>query len=1122
MNTKLCPNCNAEIPANAPGKLCPACVLRGADEVLPSNQTAPSLETLAAAFPDLEIQAFIGQGGMGSVYKVYQPALDRTAALKILSPELSSDPAFEERFAREARVMGKLQHANIVTIFESGEKGGYFYLLMEYIDGVNLRQAMQTGRFTPAEALAVVPGICDALQAAHAEGIWHRDIKPENILLDKNGAIKIVDFGIARLVGDPQRNFTLTMSGHALGSTAYMAPEQHEKPHDVDHRADIYSLGVVIYELLTGELPLGRFPSPGEKSDINARIDEIVLKTLEKERDLRQQSATEVKTDLQHAAVSKATETKPKEAEESVSFFDKPDKFFISSLSLWLGGWAGLGIGLFTSPLLAGLGILAAFFGLIGCGWILRRIRNHTHPLKHRKVLLALVFWPCVFGVCLLPMQLWILLLDHFKSNKHMESLIGHEWEPFFPFVYAVASLLIPLILSQVLWLLFAGRESQGGNRGIHKWALIGGLALAMVSILTEHVTRERWSEQESTYSMHVRFLNEGTWNEEKHYFEEAVTAMAGDVSIKTEYSAPDDPDLPVQLDVAKSGGVYLEWRSPSQVEAKKVQDKCLANLQADLHGRFGIYSLWGAQNATERATNMRGSMDRPVLFRFKGRLTFLIFAPFVVLILLVSRGWSGVLWASIASLVLAVGLSKVNWPSSESDAPPLIASAKQLPIIPDPKFKYSSTRDAITSHIKAAKKGDAEAFKAGLSPRLRKLIGRTNGDVTSIMMDWSSLSYAHQIEGSDVRKLVKLNGRDKKDKLHAFLVKPEHDWKIDSLLPLLPDDNLPYDTAQKAIAAAKNGDQIRFLNSFPFFENVPDDEFLTELNRAMEFTASWYNLSVAPQSDASDIWELSYQAKGRPEDSYDGIVPMKKINGEWKFIHPQKPSSVTIIEYRGQNNSAPTDKLGEAKVRLEGEVKKMNERLTNTEMLKRAVSDYDLDDLLGKREELLIKEIADSLDVSRVQGTDLMQIGFSLDAKLTSQQVAYAVIQTSLRMLEEGSDKDEMIIHQKGWSVQVAEKMNRGIDTAALRVIEQLMESAKKGDEKLFRECIGGNLLNEIKGDFVSAMQSVSEHKVISYKNFGKKVHVFMADINDEKKQTIAVMSIEDGKWKFTNEINK
>lgn len=303
---KYLPTCHAPIPANAPGGFCPACLLRDAEEPPAYGHSAPPLEEIAAAFPQLEVLGLIGQGGMGFVYKVRQPSLDRIIALKILSPELGRDPAFAERFSREARTLGKLHHPNIVTIFEHGESGGFFYLTMEYVDGVNLRQAMRAGRFSPEQALAIVPGICDALQTAHEQGIWHRDIKPENILLDRDGKVKIADFGIARIVGDPQRDFTLTRTGNALGSVSYMAPEQHEKPHEVDHRADIYSLGVVIYEMLTGELPLGRFPAPSQLAAVDARIDEIVFKTLEKERELRQQSATEVKTDVHRMMTSSA------------------------------------------------------------------------------------------------------------------------------------------------------------------------------------------------------------------------------------------------------------------------------------------------------------------------------------------------------------------------------------------------------------------------------------------------------------------------------------------------------------------------------------------------------------------------------------------------------------------------------------------------------------------------------------------------------------------------------------------------------------------------------------------------------------------------------------------------
>ena len=267
----------------------------------PTNRTQPpTVEEVAEHFPELEILEIIGAGGMGAVYKVRQAKLERHVALKILSHDLAADPAFVERFNREARVLARLNHPNIVTIFDFGTAGPYCYLLMEFVDGVNLRQAMRTGGFAPADALAVVQDICGALSFAHEEGILHRDIKPENILIDNRGRVKIADFGIAKLIGTGSPDdVTLTLEGAMLGSPQYMAPEQIESPEDVDQRADIYSLGVVFYELLTGELPLGRFAAPSAKSSMDPRIDEIVLRTLEKERELRYQSAGEIKTQVE-------------------------------------------------------------------------------------------------------------------------------------------------------------------------------------------------------------------------------------------------------------------------------------------------------------------------------------------------------------------------------------------------------------------------------------------------------------------------------------------------------------------------------------------------------------------------------------------------------------------------------------------------------------------------------------------------------------------------------------------------------------------------------------------------------------------------------------------------------
>lgn len=306
MTEKICPSCSRPLPADAPAGLCPVCVLTGARESRRSS-TLPPLEEIRAAFPQFEILECIGHGGMGVVYKVRHPQLDRLLALKVLLPGLHADPGFVGRFTREARILARLDHPSIVAVHDFGESEGLCWLTMEYVEGVNLRQAMQVARFTPEQALAVIPELCAALQCAHDHGILHRDIKPENILLDDAGRVKIVDFGIARLTGEDPARTVLTETGAALGSASYVAPEQIEQPHLVDHRADLYSLGVVFYEMLTGELPIGRFAAPSRKSASHPRLDQVVFRTLEKEREKRYQSAAEMQAGVETASRRAAT-----------------------------------------------------------------------------------------------------------------------------------------------------------------------------------------------------------------------------------------------------------------------------------------------------------------------------------------------------------------------------------------------------------------------------------------------------------------------------------------------------------------------------------------------------------------------------------------------------------------------------------------------------------------------------------------------------------------------------------------------------------------------------------------------------------------------------------------------
>lgn len=275
----------------------------------PATSTPLPPDQIAPFFPQLEILECLGRGGMGVVYKARQKSLNRLVALKLLAPERVGDARFAERFTREAQALAALNHPNIVTIHDFGQAGGFYFLLMEFIDGLNLRQLLRARKFTPEEALAIVPPLCDALQFAHDRGIVHRDIKPENLLLDKAGRVKVADFGIARILGaGPGKAATgptpatEDATHSTLGTPGYSAPEQLTNPQRVDSRADIYSLGVVFYELLTGELPGNPLQPPSKKVQIDVRLDEVVLRALEQQPERRYQQASVLKTQVESVA----------------------------------------------------------------------------------------------------------------------------------------------------------------------------------------------------------------------------------------------------------------------------------------------------------------------------------------------------------------------------------------------------------------------------------------------------------------------------------------------------------------------------------------------------------------------------------------------------------------------------------------------------------------------------------------------------------------------------------------------------------------------------------------------------------------------------------------------------
>jgi tRNA A-37 threonylcarbamoyl transferase component Bud32 len=334
------------------------------DQTLPTFK-APKPEELASRFPQLEILDLIGHGGMGAVYKARQVRLDRLVALKII---VSDAPGFAERFEREARSMAKLNHPHVVTVYDFGVADGIYYLIMEYVSGMDLRHLIQSKELSPELALVMIPQICDALQFAHDQGIVHRDIKPENILIDLQGNVKIADFGLAKLLERTSEYRTLTRTGQVVGTPHYMAPEQLERPLEVDHRADVYSLGVVFYEMLTSELPLGRFNRPSKSVRVDVRLDDVVLRALEREPERRYQHVSELGSEvksLQGAA--------PMTLRDRVRLKQPMMREFLSSLFVasatiplvWFGiWWTGTPWPLlaFCLPLM-GLGYATGYFG---------------------------------------------------------------------------------------------------------------------------------------------------------------------------------------------------------------------------------------------------------------------------------------------------------------------------------------------------------------------------------------------------------------------------------------------------------------------------------------------------------------------------------------------------------------------------------------------------------------------------------------------------------------------------------------------------------------------------------------------------------------------------------------
>jgi serine/threonine protein kinase len=270
----------------------------------------PSIEELNELIPAYEFLEFLDRGGMGAVYKARQRSLERIVAVKILPAAMANRKAFSERFRREARALALLNHPNIVSVYDFGEASGgsCLYYVMEYVKGTNLRHLMRSGQTTSGKLLSIAMQVCEALQFAHSHGVVHRDVKPANVLIDERGHLKVADFGLAKVIG-PSSAHQLTAASDTLGTPEYMAPEAVSREHEVDHRADIYSLGVMLYEMLTGHVPKGAWEPPSRSAGADARFDEVVCRAMQTNPQKRFQNMGELSSVMKQLVQASDTQT---------------------------------------------------------------------------------------------------------------------------------------------------------------------------------------------------------------------------------------------------------------------------------------------------------------------------------------------------------------------------------------------------------------------------------------------------------------------------------------------------------------------------------------------------------------------------------------------------------------------------------------------------------------------------------------------------------------------------------------------------------------------------------------------------------------------------------------------
>lgn len=768
MTEEFCPACRRPLPPDAPGGLCPVCVLLGArGDAVPTD--LPAIDEIRAALPQFEILECIGRGGMGVVYKARQPQLDRLVALKILLPGLEHDPGFAERFSREARALAKLSHPNIVAVHDFGESGGYFWLTMEYVDGVNLRQAMQAARFTPAQALALIPELCAALQYAHDHGVLHRDIKPENILLDAKGRVKVADFGIARMAGDERMDFTLTRTGSVLGSAAYVAPEQIERPHEVDHRADLYSLGVVLYEMLTGELPLGRFPAPSEKSASDPRLDEVVFRTLEKEREKRFQSADELKSGVGDfdrvlggmEPRSQATRSDTSKSGKTVGPAATMAGLLPLTFGLLLAGGTLLGIAAAAESLLiAAPGACALVLGFAAGWWALWRMKTGVMPLTGRVLLMVLLVWLPLLG-----------------GSVTLAFLIADDFAPWFgskgDYLTKVASVFMATFLPAAG--LFHLAALKTGETRQRRTTVIVAVLLAVGALAGGKHIDGRWPVANFRGTLHVKTERSDGWKRQAPLIEAALREAAGPYGDRMEISEGQDP-------LFNRSAIRVRYFAADRKHWDAHWQAMVKRLAAILPAESYVALDWNHLELESYYSRQRLDYSFRHFVISSGILIAAALSALLGASALFPTPWKPLLvfLAGVAALALAPPLARD--PLIDGDPlPPLPAAVASA--------DFSTPETAARSVLDAAHVGDLETLKRGMSRRNRTFLDNRDGwDIAMENLGQRAVvSRSNRPQSIPNRREIDCEMRGGSRRLDMFF--EDGEWRL---------DDLPFDVPEK------------------------------------------------------------------------------------------------------------------------------------------------------------------------------------------------------------------------------------------------------------------------------------------------------------------------------------